>query len=93
MSAPQEPLFVARETFRRRRLMDAARLLPVLGLFLVLLPMMWPAPEGEAPRAAREGVYLFLVWFGLIIAAAVLARRLSAVLNGESGTASGEGEM
>ena len=80
MTQRREPLFLARETFRRRRLMDAARVLPFAGLFLVLLPMLWPAPAGEAPNAAREGVYLFIVWFALVVAAWALSRRLATVM-------------
>ncbi|NYS23881.1 hypothetical protein HUK65_02675 [Rhodobacteraceae bacterium 2376] len=80
MTRRPEPLFLARETFRRRRLMDAARVLPFAGLFLVLLPMLWPVPVGEAPNAAREGVYLFVVWLALVVAAWALSRRLVAVM-------------
>ena len=80
MSRRREPLFLARETFRRRRLMDAARVLPFAGLFLILLPILWPVPQGAAPAAAREGVYLFAVWIALVAAAWALSRRLSAVM-------------
>ncbi len=90
MSAPREPLFLARETFRRRRLMDAARLLPFIGLFLILLPVLWPTAEGEAPNAALEGVYLFAVWLLLLGAAWALASRLSAVMNADRGRADDE---
>lgn len=75
MSEGREPLFLARRTYRRRRIMDAARVLPWLGLALFLLPVLWSA--GAAPGTARVGVYLFAVWAGLIVAAALLARPLS----------------
>lgn len=80
MTRPRQPLFVARETFRRRRLTDAVRILPFAGLFLFLLPMLWSPRGAPAAETAAEGLYVFAVWFGLILAAFVLARRLAPVL-------------
>jgi hypothetical protein len=74
MSRPPSPLFLEREAYRRRRLADAARILPVLGLVLFLLPALWRQP-GD-PNTATEAVYLFAVWALLILAAALLARPL-----------------
>ncbi len=37
---PRPPEFLERSSYRLRRLMDAARLLPVFGLILLLLPLM-----------------------------------------------------
>ncbi|SDJ80150.1 hypothetical protein [Aliiruegeria lutimaris] len=67
------PLFLGREIYRRRRIMDAARLLPAFGTALLMLPMLWAPDHGTAAGA----VYTFLVWFLLIIIAALLAHRLS----------------
>ncbi|WP_027259250.1 hypothetical protein [Leisingera aquimarina] len=60
-----------RQTYRRRRLMDIARLLPVLGALLLALPLLWP--EASTHPATRDGVtmssaiiYVFAVWTGLI---------------------------
>lgn len=67
------PLFLARPVYRRRRLRDAARLLPVFGFFLLILPAF-------GHRGAAEGntaVYIFLVWGFLIAVAALLAPGLS----------------
>lgn len=36
-----DPEFLGREAYRRRRLVDAAYLLPVVGTVLFLLPMAW----------------------------------------------------
>ena len=77
MKPPRSPLYLARETFRRRRTMDAARLLPVLGVFLFLLPRLWDGGDGGGAQTAREGLYIFAVWAGLIVAAAALARWLT----------------
>lgn len=76
MRPAKTPLFLARQGYRRRRLADAARLLPILGVFLFLIPVLATAPHGWP--TLRGGIYVFLVWFGLIAAAAVLSRWLSA---------------
>ncbi len=76
MPARGTPLFLARRSYRRRRLMDAARMLPVLGAFLVALPILWPPAGTPGAETAAGGVYLFTVWALLIAAAAMLARRL-----------------
>ena len=78
MRPSRTPLFLARRSYRVRRLRDAARLLPVLGTFLVLLPVLW-APDATATRdTAPDGIYLFAVWAGLVVAAALMARGLGA---------------
>ncbi len=65
------PVFLARRLYRRRRLGDAARVLPVLGAALFLLPA-----TGAVPAGAGAFVYLFAAWGGLIALAAVLAALL-----------------
>ena len=66
-------LFLGREIYRRRRILDAARLLPAFGTALLLLPMLWTRDHGTAAGT----VYTFIVWIVLIIAAAFLAHRLA----------------
>lgn len=88
------PLFLARAVYRRRRLRDAARLLPVLGLMLFLLPALGRG----ATRSGGDAVFLFLVWGGLIAAALVLAPHLvqserdsdSPLPEGDAGPETGE---
>ena len=48
MTMPTPPKFLARSSYRRRRIIDAARILPVLGLFIFLIPVLWhPADTPE----------------------------------------------
>jgi peptidoglycan/LPS O-acetylase OafA/YrhL len=72
MRPPKRPLFLARAPYRRRRLRDAARLLPVLGLFLLLLPLLF-APDARMSLTAGDVVYFFGVWLGLVGLAAAFA--------------------
>jgi len=65
------PLFLARAVYRRRRLRDAARLLPMLGMLLLLIPAL------SQRSTAGDAIYLFTVWAGLIALAAFLAPGLS----------------
>jgi hypothetical protein len=69
----QVPVFLERESYRRRRIGDAAKLLPVVGIVLFLMPILW------AGQGATAGglVFLFVVWALLIFVMAALSRRLS----------------
>ena len=73
MAAVRQPLFLARDSYRKRRLRDGARVLPIFGTVLVLLPLMWPAvPQ----MVLAHWVFVFVLWVVLIGLAAVLARGL-----------------
>ena len=86
MTTRRRALFLERRNYRRRRAMDAVRLLPVLGLVLWMIPMLWPGPGGPAgslgvtlsgdqvsPVAtSRALLYLFCVWAGLCAGGFVL---------------------
>jgi hypothetical protein len=72
MRRPKRPLFLARVPYRRRRLRDAARLLPILGLFLLFLPLLW-TPDARVALTAGDVVYFFAVWLILIGFAAAFA--------------------
>ena len=73
---PGQPLFLARASYRQRRLRDALRLVPVAGLILFLLPLLWlRGPEG--PGNATVLIYVFSVWLALVAVSFVLSRRLS----------------
>ncbi|MFV0358860.1 hypothetical protein [Tropicimonas sp.] len=81
-------LFLGREIYRRRRIMDAARLLPVFGTVLFLMPILWAVERGTAAGV----VYLFSVWLGLILAAAFLSVRLAEPLEEHGQAEADEGE-
>ncbi len=68
-----EPLFLARETYRRRRIKDAARFLPFAAAILFAVPVLWARTSGTVAGM----VYLFGVWVVLILAAGGIARALS----------------
>ena len=71
------PVFLERRSYRRRRMMDALRILPIVGVLLWLLPLFWPTPgdgpDGPTPIAMSDAIiYVFGVWIALILAALAL---------------------
>ena len=65
-------VFLGRRSYAERRRADAARLLPVFGLFLILLPVLF----GPGASLAGTLIYVFGTWTALLAAAAFLSRRL-----------------
>ena len=66
-------MFFGRDTYRRRRAMDAAKLAPFVGVFLFIVPVLWSA--GTSTTAAL--VFVFSVWCVLIALAAFLSTWLT----------------
>lgn len=64
----RSPLFLERTSYRRRRMMDAVRFLPFLGLVLWLIPLFWPKPDEIAEPFMLSSAlwYIFAVWAVLI---------------------------
>jgi hypothetical protein len=67
------PLFVERQTYRRRRMMDAARFLPIVGCFLWLIPLLWSQSAEESVSASNANTYVFAIWVLLILSALFIA--------------------
>lgn len=74
----RKPLFLARQAYRRRRVLDAARILPLFGAALFMLPLLRGGGEAEAKLSAGLVIWFFVAWAGLIGAGAVLARQIAA---------------
>ena len=74
---PPRSVFVERSVYQRRRMGDAAFLLPVFGALLLCAPVLWPGPadvEDEVVRGiAMSGaiLYIFGVWVVLILLTAL----------------------
>ena len=82
MSALRTP-FLQKRSYRRRRVADAARMLPIAGAVLLLIPLLLPQAGTEAEAAAGAartssvGLYVFAVWVGLAVTAFALSFGLS----------------
>lgn len=75
MNPPDRAPDLAQRALERRRRQDSAMLLPILGAFLLLSPIIWVfAQAGTILGLPAVFVYVFGVWLGLIILARRLAR-------------------
>jgi hypothetical protein len=72
--ARNRPLFLGQVTYRARRMGDAARLLPVLGVILFLLPLLIRPKD---PSTAF--LYIFGIWALLIIVMMLMSRGLAEI--------------
>ncbi len=86
---PRSPIFLEKRSYRRRRMMDAVRLLPFLGGMLWMVPLLWPVPETTTPSAPVMPMsvalrYVFGVWLLLILASWALWRRTRDVASAEA---------
>lgn len=72
-------LFLTRRTYRKNRLQDAARLLPILGMILFFGPVFITddASLETGTTLADWLVYCFVVWLGLIAVAMLVSRALA----------------
>lgn len=84
MSPERGPVFLARRTYRRRRLADAARLLPIVGTVLICIPLLWQG-EGASgsTRTTMAIFYIFGLWVILATIAGIISHHLRAAENKE----------
>lgn len=78
----RQPVFLERQSYRRRRLRDIMRVLPLIGLLLWMIPLIWPVGSEADPQAAATSTggaltFIFAVWAALVLIAAVLWFRAS----------------
>ncbi|WP_170790446.1 hypothetical protein [Ruegeria lacuscaerulensis] len=65
-------LFLERQSYRRRRLMDAARLLPILGAALIAIPLLWPESEGDNGVPLSSAMFYIFICWGLLIGVSLI---------------------
>ena len=91
MTPERGPVFLARRTYRRRRLADAARLLPIVGTVLICIPLLWQGEGASgATRTTTAMFYTFGLWLFLTLIAGVISRHLRAVENKEPPRGAGD---
>lgn len=76
LSGATVPNPVERRTFRRRRLVDTACALPLLGWILWWLPLFWSDATLAVP-ASMALTYIFGIWLGLALCAARVVRLIA----------------
>lgn len=76
MKSKPGPLFLEQRAYRRRRMADAARVLPVLGAILFSVPLLWGQDGSGAALTTNVMLYLFVIWGLLVGLSAVISRKL-----------------
>ena len=59
-------------------MVDAARILPLFGLVLLAVPMLWSTEDGTGTTTTLVIKYVFGVWIVLVILGAALSSHLRA---------------
>lgn len=76
LKARKGVVFLEKASYRRRRLTDAARLIPVVGALLWAVPMLWARAVTSTSTAL---LYVFSIWVVLVLGAALLSRGIGRV--------------
>ena len=73
---PPSLVFLERQAYKRRRMRDLARAVPIIGAVLLSIPLLWTrgAPGSEGATTSQALVYVFAVWVFLIGLAALISR-------------------
>ena len=78
MGKRPNPLFLERDRYRQRRLLDAIRLMVFVGAGLWMIPLLWPrgtGPDTAAVPMSSALAYVFGIWILLIALSALLSFR------------------
>ena len=70
----RRPLFLDKTHYKRSRAIDAARILPIAGFVLLLLPILWTG--NDSIGIMQAALFLFGLWALMIVAALLLSRFL-----------------
>ena len=73
-SKASEYVYLERRRYRTRRIIETLKVLPVLGIVIFGVPLLW----SEGVKTSDAMIYFFSVWLALVFAAVWLARRLGA---------------
>ncbi|MCP4209237.1 MAG: hypothetical protein GY767_19620 [Shimia sp.] len=77
MSPKHNIPFLERQSYRRRRLIDTIRMLPVIGAVLWAVPLLWRQSEHSGEVMTSDAIiYIFMVWLLLVVGGGWLARCL-----------------
>ncbi|WP_294226508.1 hypothetical protein [uncultured Shimia sp.] len=77
MNAKHTIPFLERQSYRRRRLIDTIRTLPVIGGVLWAVPLLWRQSESaDVVMTSDAIIYIFSVWLLLVVGGGWFARSL-----------------
>lgn len=74
MNEKSQTQFLDHKSYRQKRLTDASKLLPIVGMLAFILPPIYLfSPLDVQLSPGSTAIFLFVVWIVLILCAAVLA--------------------
>jgi hypothetical protein len=80
MAGLPKTVFLQRDTYRRRRIGDAIKLLPIAGLVLFFMPLILGTPDRPA-QTSSLGIFIFFSWCVLIGMSVLLVALFNRVPN------------
>ena len=76
MKQVSEPkLFVEPRNYRARRMVDGLRILPIVGIFLIAMPLFWGGSKTSI-KSSDVMLFVFAVWAILIVINCIMTRRI-----------------
>ncbi|MEJ8560006.1 hypothetical protein QTO30_01260 [Yoonia sp. GPGPB17] len=70
---PPSSVFLQRASYRQRRIRDAARFIPFLGITLFAIPLAWTDGAAQDEIDSTALLYVFGAWVILIVLTAALS--------------------
>ena len=71
----EQKLFVEPRNYRARRMVDGLRILPIVGIFLIAMPLFWGGSETPI-KSSNVMLFVFGVWAILILTNFIMTRRI-----------------
>lgn len=75
MPPEQEAIIAEKRSYRRRRMADAARMLPVFGVAFWAIPLLWSGAQDRTSTTSAM-LYIFGIWALLAATSAAISRYL-----------------
>ena len=61
----KDQVFLPKKTYRNRRLIDVAKIVPFIALFFALMPIMW-GNDGALANVSKFRVFFGIGWLNLV---------------------------
>ncbi len=82
MTPPKGQIFLERSNYKMRRIVDAMRILPFVGVFLWVIPLIWGSDAANHTTSSKM-IYIFAVWILLVAVNAMLSYLLNHANGGD----------
>ena len=83
MNTPKDKIFLPKDRYRNRRIIDAAKVIPFVTLFFGLMPIIWQS-EAAPNNLSTNFLYFVGLWILSIIVQVLITRALSRALDDDN---------